>query len=655
VQQTCEPHALFVTSPSCLAPLSSTQLVTEVTDRLRIQSSSSKTKRRPRSKPPLVDSDLLRFLKTTQSQYSHNENEDRCYFINSIDNATSSMENNNISTTGMMTEIVSKRSEASIVPEDRTTSSSCDSKSVTITTTTSPVVEEFGAARSNSTIRGTWTTVSPPQPHRDLDEAGHVDNDRMRRWLQQFECTYIVSLLQKQSGANMEAAYAVGIVIERMSIARAAQKRLRSFIKERNQIWNVQDSRVSKDDSTSNMDSNCDNDNDQNMMDSLDNCDSNHNNMDQIMDVLLEYGLSTKDICEILMLSPSVAFMQARPSIVTTDHGNHTITSHHVANPVTKNDDQSSLQEILDRVFVGLLMGREPHELKLRKYDARKVLRTTPGLLTKRGSETAIQVIHLLVNLGVSSNSLSRDKNNLPILLSRQPNAVFRLVAFLSSDAVRMPIHKIGPLLRRTECQHVLNAIAPSRTMSRLQYSSSRQQQHQLSYTYNDCMGVGSISKTTSNTDITAQVQKAVVNDIYRRMSQTAWTLRNKIGTQDLGRVIAAYPSVLLLDATRQILPTAQYLMDELDILPDDLPSILQLYPALLRTDVEQMRNVVSYLMSLEVAEDNLGIIFRSFPVLLTLDIEHDMEPVVAFLQSIGVSNVGRVYIKITTRIRLFG
>ena len=72
------------------------------------------------------------------------------------------------------------------------------------------------------------------------------------------------------------------------------------------------------------------------------------------------------------------------------------------------------------------------------------------------------------------------------------------------------------------------------------------------------------------------------------------------------------------------------------------MPSILQLYPALLRTDVEQMRNIVSYLTSLAVAEDNLGTIFRSFPVLLTLDIEHDMEPVVEFLQSIGVSNVGR-------------
>ena len=351
--------------------------------------------------------------------------------------------------------------------------------------------------------------------------------------------------------------------------------------------------------------------------------------MEEIVNVMMEYGLSSKDICEILMLSPSIAFMQPR------------------RNNNTNVATQQSLQEILDRIFVGLFMGsNQPYELNLRKYDARKVLRNTPGILTVRGSESAYQIIQLLINLGVSTNSLSRDKNNLPILLSRQPNDVFRLVAFLSSDAVRMPVTKIGPLLRRTEGQDLLNAIAPSRAnmigQRRMVEPLKQRDSNQNIYTTYQSLLRGTSSKSTSPTYVASQIQKVVVNDIYRRMSETAWTLRNKIGTSDLGRVIAAYPSVLLLDASRQILPTAQYLMTELDILPNDLPSILQLYPALLRTDVEQMRNIVSYLTSLAVAEDNLGTIFRSFPVLLTLDIEHDMEPVVEFLQSIGVSNVGR-------------
>ena len=374
--------------------------------------------------------------------------------------------------------------------------------------------------------------------------------------------------------------------------------------------------------------------------------------MVEIVNVMMEYGLSAKDICEILIVSPSIAFMQPRKQLPNNEHDNTinnvTVTASNHRNVGTP----QSLEEILDRILVRLLMGSNPpYELNLRKYDARKVLRNTPGILTIRGSEAAYQIIRLLVNLGVSTNSLSRDKNSLPILLSRQPNDIFRLVAFLSSDAVRMPVTKIGPLLRRTEGQDLCNAIAPSRAIvmgsGRMGEPMKQQQQQRHATTQNlysmyNGLLQGTNTKITSPSYVATQIQKVVVNDIYRRMSETAWTLRNKIGTSDLGLVIAAYPSVLLLDASRQILPTAQYLMEELDILPNDLPSILQLYPALLRTDVEQMRNVVSYLTSLAVAEDNLGSIFRSFPVLLTLDIEHDMEPVVQFLQSIGVSNVGR-------------
>jgi hypothetical protein len=125
-------------------------------------------------------------------------------------------------------------------------------------------------------------------------------------------------------------------------------------------------------------------------------------------------------------------------------------------------------------------------------------------------------------------------------------------------------------------------------------------------------------------------------------MSKTAWTLRYQIGTVDLGKVIAAYPAVLLLDAETQILPNAEYLMNQLGIWQDDLPRVLQLYPALLGMPVQDMERVSMYLTSLEVPAENLGSIFRSFPALLTLDIRKDMVPVIAFLRTIGVTNMGR-------------
>ena len=568
----------------------------------------------------MVDSDLLRFLKTTQSRYNSNDN-NRCVgILNRPDNATETEPTAALATDAarLMDEVTSifpNASEENLIA------------SPFVSVTSNAVDEASDPVRRGSFVRSD-------------------DDVFMQQWLKQYECTNVMSLL-KDNGANMEAAYAVGMLIERLSISRAAQMRMRIYFKERKHIWMMKnrsnpESRVMDGSVVS-----------RNFMDeestiigkTASECDIlpsnadcwNYNNMDQIIEVMFEYGLSAKDICEILISSPSLAFLQPRPLISCSVHGK--TTDYHAR----AGSFGQSLQETLDHVFVGLLMGRnQTHELKLRKYDARKVLRNTPGILTVRGSQSAIQMVQLLINLGVSSNSLSRDKNSLPILLSRKPNAVFRLVAFLSSDAVRMPIHKIGPLLRRSECQDLLNAVSPSRAISQARvFSKQPSSLKPLQKFNNDRIG-SSNGKILSVAGVAYQIQKAVVNDIYRRMSETAWTLRNKIGTQDLSRVIAAYPSVLLLDATRQILPTAQYLMDELAILPNDLASVLQLYPALLRTDVEQMRNVVSYLTSLEVAEDNLGIIFRSFPVLLTLDIEHDMEPVVTFLKSIGVSNVGR-------------
>lgn len=181
-----------------------------------------------------------------------------------------------------------------------------------------------------------------------------------------------------------------------------------------------------------------------------------------------------------------------------------------------------------------------------------------------------------------------------------------------------MNVNAIGPLLRRADCAPLLNKVAP---VPRI-----HQEDELTSLTWGR----------------TSQERRQEINVVYAKMSDTAWTLRHEIGTRDLGKVIAAYPSVLLLDAKTQILPVASYLMNDLDIWQDDLGRVLQLYPVLLGMDVRDMKRVVNYLLSLEVAEENLASIFRAFPSLFTLDIVEDMQPVVEFLREIGINNVGR-------------
>ena len=269
------------------------------------------------------------------------------------------------------------------------------------------------------------------------------------------------------------------------------------------------------------------------------------------------------------------------------------------------------------------------HGLTLQQSDPiGQVLRNCPGLLTVRGSKNAQQIVALMSSLGVSKTSLARDKTALPVLLSRSPAALFRLVAFLSSDAVRMNVKTIGPLLRRADCSALLNAVAP---VPRLQNEADEA-----------LVNVENNETAVLFWGRSSQERREQINNVYRQMSATAWTLRHEIGTEDLGKVIAAYPTVLLLDAETKILPTASYLMNELGIWQDDLPRVLQLYPALLGMDVEDMKRVVDYLLSLEVAEENLASIFRAFPSLFMLDIEKDMKPVVAFLRNVGILNIGR-------------
>ena len=68
----------------------------------------------------------------------------------------------------------------------------------------------------------------------------------------------------------------------------------------------------------------------------------------------------------------------------------------------------------------------------------------------------------------------------------------------------------------------------------------------------------------------------------------------------------------------------------------------------MLEHDADRMREVVDYLLSIEVdADDDLPSILRSFPSTLLLDVERDMMPVVSFLRGMGVRNVGRFVTRI--------
>jgi hypothetical protein len=525
-------------------------------------------------RPPLVDSQLLRFVKT-QKQTLEGE-----------------------------TNIL----QARLVSESSTSLTSDDEMTIYKQTEAAGAFELMEQFDQSVAAQLALTTI----PNEGQSSFGQFNRHR-------------VALVLQDHGAEPQLAFQVGECVQTHALLRNTRRRIRTFLRQRDMIWRRENWLAPTDDI---MDTNLpqqpleDNVIDKGGLSTPPMAPENALPPDQLngliaesftstVRLMLDQGLTIKDVCEILLHSPGIALMQ----------------------PFPINDREASgetLQETLSRV-VTLLQ----QTLALRKYDARKVIRTSPGLLSMRGSKHAEQLVLMMSrSLGVSTSSLARDKNALCTLLSRSPAAVFRFIAFLSSDTVRMPMENIGPLLRRTECKCVLDEIAP--------VAESRDEPSFSNENLADAVDSSVISALWGRRQA-SQRRRDRVNEVYKTMSKTAMILRHEIGAVDLGKVIAAYPGVLLLDAETEILPAANYLMNMMGIWKDALPRVLQLYPAVLGVGVDHMREVVEYLLALEVKEENLGGIIRAFPSLLTLNIKEDMEPVVNFLRdTVGISNIGR-------------
>jgi len=496
-------------------------------------------------------------------------------------------------------------------------------------------------------------------------------------WMAQFGTKNVAQFLLANGDVTDEAsARTAGDAVERYCVVRTARLRIRRFLKERDTLWATGSSAPGTSSSSSSRSeleamaasdmatspaaslllsyaeqrerqrrSTSHEDGD----DAEDGLESTPSyGFEDVLEVMRDYGLTGNDLCVLLTHSPNLALRVPRKSFLREG----------------QTDEAETLEETLERSLKGLLMST----LGLRRYDARKVLRTCPGLLSVRGSESAVQVVTIMTKLGVSESSLARDKNSLPVLLSRSPAGLFRLVAFLSSAAVRMPLEQIGPLLRRRVGRELMDALLPVPNTS---YSKVLANANNGNANVNTVTIAAANATTTTYTDIAAQeVSKDSSEDAttleddaaawsntrierqeriertYAGMTQTAGILRAQIGTQDLSKVVAAYPNVLLLDAEKQILPVARYLMGGLGIWQNDLSGVLQLYPTLLGTKIEDLERVVSYVLTLGVDEDDLAGIFRAFPGLFALPIE-DMEAVVDYLRSIDVLDVGAFVTKL--------
>lgn len=443
-------------------------------------------------------------------------------------------------------------------------------------------------------------TEAPVAPSRAIDlPSGQIES---QSWLSQYN-TQRVALKLQALGVDNAAAAKAGKIVQDYVLARVTRLRIRRFLQERDVLWESGspmplDRKGIKEIESPVAASNFD--------------------IDTVIIVMKEYSLTGNDIAAVFSHTPSVATMRAR----MTENKAH----------IDETDGKQksfSLEETLDRAFVGLLS----ENLKLRRYDARKVLRASPGLLTSKGSASAVQVVNLMVSLGSSTNSIARDKKSLPTLLCRSPALLFRLVSFLSSAQLKVPLSAIGPILRQKQSAVLLNAVAPvKRTITLDSYNDTASKNMTSLNTESEIMGYLKVDNT---------MRQKMIEESYRTMEAVADVLRRSAGIRDFHKILSSHQDVFSLNATNIHL-MAHYLRVDAGMTKDDIAKAIQTFPALLEQDVSRVKDVVEYLLSIEVDADDLPIILRSFPSTLLLDIEKNMIPVVSFLRDIGVRNTGR-------------
>ena len=423
-------------------------------------------------------------------------------------------------------------------------------------------------------------------------------------WLSQYNAQRVAIKLQTL-GVDNEASMKAGEIVQDYVLARITRRRIRKFLQERDAMWESGFTYGPLDRSGIN--------------EIISPSAASSFDIDGVVTVMTEYGLTGNDIAAVFSHTPNVAMMRARKreSDVQTDE-------------VSEKRKSFALEETLDRAFVGLLS----ETLKLRRYDARKVLRASPGLLTSKGSASAVQVVNLMVSLGSSTNSIARDKASLPNLLCRSPALIFRLVAFLSSAQLKVPLNAIGPILRQKQSAELLDAVAPvKRTLSLDAYDEN--------IASNNLTSINTGAEILGSLKADNTLRKEKIDQSYRSMEAVANVLRRSAGIRDFRKILSSHPDAFFLNVTNIHL-MSQFLIEEVGMSQDDIAKAIQSFPILLEQDVSRLRNVVEFLLSIEVDEDSLPSMLRSFPATLLLDIEKDIMPVVSFLRGIGVRNIGR-------------
>ena len=165
--------------------------------------------------------------------------------------------------------------------------------------------------------------------------------DTTDSWMGQYNSNRVAQLLLSH-GVDEHDAMEAGVSVQSHVLARTARRRVREFLKRRDKMWVNPQNRTLLEIPTASSSTT-----------------SLEYGFEDVVNLLLDFGLTGRDIAAILEHTPSIALMRPRRRVDAT---------------VSKGcDGGETLEETIKRAFEGVLCD----SLQLRKYDARKVSETT--------------------------------------------------------------------------------------------------------------------------------------------------------------------------------------------------------------------------------------------------------------------------------------
>lgn len=243
-------------------------------------------------------------------------------------------------------------------------------------------------------------------------------------------------------------------------------------------------------------------------------------------------------------------------------------------------------------------------KLEMRKYDARKIIRSNPAVLMRGGAKNARQIVYFLSHAGVSQKWLKNNKPFLADMIGREGKTLLKTVLFLvEEESVQIPWDKLAQVIKNLSFSLILSTFV------------SNPNESEVTSAYENLQGVCTALK------------------------------QSKYGAIDVSKVAVVYPEVLVMEnGSIKIAKCLDVLVKTVGVDSDDVKKVVERYPSLLGTPLSEILVARNFLVDIEVQE--LGKVVKAFPNILTIQ-RHQMRRVAYFLENIGVVNVGRFVTRI--------